>query len=76
MADPYTHTFKFDLDNGQCVRGEVEFNTDGKTSIKPEEWSQPFSADNLKYFRRLLEFCKKIYEENGGIKKISIKKKE
>ena len=76
MSDPFTHEVKFDLESGQFWRGEAEFNTDGKVSVKPDEWSIPFSGDNLKYFYDLLKFCNKIYEENGGIKKIVIKKKE
>ena len=78
MADPYTHIFKFEI-NGSHIRGEVEFNTDGKVSIKPEEWSQPIQREHLDYFSELLELIRDIVHtggENSRVKKIVIKEKE
>lgn len=74
-VDPYTHTFKFEL-NGTFIRGEAEFNTDGKASFKMDEWSEPLGLEVIGEFRKLMKQIKGIYESNGGIKKIIIKKKE
>jgi len=74
VVDPYTHTFKFELD-GVFIRGEVEFNTDGKASFKMTEWSEPLPLDTLGEFKKLMTQIKNIYTANGGVKKIIIKEK-
>ena len=74
MDDPYTHEFKFELD-GNFINGEVEFNTDGKVSFKINAWSEPLPIEILNQFSELMAMLKKIYENEGDIKKISIKKK-
>ena len=70
----YTHTFKFELENSS-VRGEVEFNTDGKVSFKLDNVSEPLALTDLSYFKRLMELLKEIYTAGGGIRKIKIIKK-
>jgi len=72
--DIYTHDFKFELD-GVFIRGEAEFNTDGKASFRMTEWSEPLPLETIKEFRKLMEQVKGIYTEDGGVKKILIKEK-
>ena len=74
-SDPYTHDFKFEID-GSFIRGEAEFNTDGKASFRISEWSQPLSLDVLKAFCNAMDWTKKTFETNGEIKKLIIKEKE
>ena len=74
-VDLYTHEFKFDIE-GNFITGEVEFDTDDKVSFKMLTWSQPLSLDIMGKFNELMTLMGKIYNENGAIKKIIIKKKE
>ena len=70
-VDPFTHTFKFDI-NGSFIRGEAEFNTDGKASFKMDEWSIPLSREVLSHFINLIELLKKIYESGGTESEINL----
>ncbi len=77
--EQYTHTFKFEID-GSFIRGEAEFNTDGKASykIEPEGLSQPLPDYVLRYFQEIMDIMVKIAhttEEGLSIKKIVIKEK-
>ena len=73
-VDPYSHIFKFEL-NGTFIRGEAEFNTDGKASFKMTEWSEPLPLETLHEFKELMEHIKRIYESSNGVKKIIIREK-
>ena len=75
MPDQYTHNIKFETGD-YFIRGDAEFNTDGKASFKIDEWSQPLPLDVIKMFHKLMKYVQVIYKSNGGIKKIIIKKKE
>lgn len=78
--DVYTHNFSFEVDSagGQFIKGEVEFDTDGKVSFKIKDSSSPLQAETLSLFTNLFEYLKKIYDLTGGIVmiKVSNKKKE
>lgn len=83
MVDPYTHTFKFEI-NGSFIRGECEFNTDGEASFKldtPKSASQPLPLETIKHFTELMELIKHIHDESKSkdkvteIKNITIEKK-
>ena len=78
--DQYTHTIKFEID-GSFMRGEAEFNSDGRASYKfdAEGLSQPLPDYTMRYFQELMDIMVKIThttEEGLEIKKIVIKKKE
>ncbi len=74
MAEPFTHTFKYEPD-GEFIRGEVEFNKDGITTFKMDEWSIPLTLDSLEDFVELMRKTHDIYESTRGIQKIIIKEK-
>lgn len=76
MSDLYTHKFVFELGDSTFINGEVEFNTDGKTSFKMVKWHEPMPLKTLDEFYKLMEMIKNLYENNSGIKKIIIKEKE
>ena len=76
MADDiYTHVFDFTV-GSKFIRGEVEFDTDGKMSYKIKEVSDPFSNDFLHMFQELMSFLFILYNQEGEIKNIKIKRKE
>jgi len=78
MPDQYTHTFEVYV-NGSHVAGEAEFNTDGEWSIKPEEWSQPFTDVTYEFMNDLFDMIRELHNSKPGtgveIKKIVIEEK-
>lgn len=75
MADPYTHEFKFETD-GQYLRGEIEYNTDEKTTYRVNEMSHTMYGDLLDLFKEFIMLSEKIFRTVGELKVIRIKKKE
>lgn len=75
--DPYTHNFKYFIGaHGQyTISGECEFDSDMKASFKIADTSDPFPLDTLNSFLELMTLLKKIYDENGGFKQITVKLK-
>ena len=73
----FTHTFEIELkaDGSQFIKGQIEFNVDGKVSFNIEETSIPFSKDAMKKFMALCEICQNIFYSLEGIKKIEIVQK-
>jgi hypothetical protein len=76
MADDiYTHNFDFTV-GSKFIRGEMEFDTDEKMSYKIKETSDPFSNEFLHFFQELMDYLFILYNQQGEIKKITIKRKE
>ena len=75
MADQYTHTFDFTV-RSKFIRGEVEYNTDGAMSYKITQVSDPFSNDFLHMFQQFMEYFFILYNQEGDIKLIKVKRKE
>ena len=73
--DIYTHTFDFTVGQ-KFIRGEVEYDTDEAMSYKIKEVSDPFSNDFLKMFQSLMDYLFILYNQEGEIKLIKIKRKE
>ena len=70
----YTHEFEVKTD-GHDVKGEIEFNLDGKTGYKttePVEWDDLEEAIR---FHILLKEFKAFFDCFGGIKKIKLMEK-
>ena len=78
MPEKYTHNFNFEVDSagGQYIKGEVEFDTDGKVSFKIKDSSSPLKSETLSLFNKYLEFMKSIYDTTGGIVVVKVSKKE
>lgn len=78
-VDPYTHTFKFEIEDKtgkrSFLKGEIEFNEDGKASFKLEDVSEPLDLEVLEYFRDTVESFRLLTEDYGPIKKIIFKEK-
>ena len=72
--DQYTHIIKFEID-GSFIRGEAEFDTDGKASFRMDEWSEPISLVIIQKFEHIMAKIKELYDEDIEVKKIVIKKK-
>lgn len=78
--DPFTHSFKWEIkvgDNLQFIRGDIEFNTDGKVSYKLTQTSPRLEKEVMDYFQRYTELMKEVFEythaTNGEIIKINLK---
>ena len=73
----FTHTFEIELkaDGSQFIKGEIEFNVDGKVSFKIDESSIPFSRGAMKKFMALCDICQNIFYDLEGIKRIEIVQK-
>jgi len=70
----FTHTFEveFKADGSQFIKGQIEFNVDGKVSLQIEESSIPLSKDMMHDFTALMDYLQKIFYKFEGIKKIEI----
>jgi len=76
MTPTFTHDFKFEVGEPQNhIRGDIEFNEDGKVSYKIEDSSIPLQNGTLKYFTELTELLKKIFYGSGRVKKVVFKEK-
>lgn len=73
----YSHIFKFQVGSTGADRiiGEFGLDTQGQIIFTITETSQPFSAKTLSLFLEYINLIKKIYDETGGIKLISVKDK-
>lgn len=70
----YTHEFNFEID-GQYLRGELEFNTDGKTTAKIHQMTPMLYLDTISAFKEFVDVATKIYNDNHGFTTLRIKKK-
>jgi len=77
MTDQFTHNFNFEVDDagGQFIKGDVEFNTDGKVSFKIQNSATPLKRETLALFVEFLDYIYKIFEKTGGISSIKVVKK-
>jgi len=69
----YTHNFEF-KSNDHTIEGEVEFNTDGKTSYSTEK-NLSLELKESKAFHDLLAAWTEIFNAFGGIDKIELTSK-
>lgn len=75
MAEPYTHSFELNVNN-KFIKGDVEFNVDKKMTYNIKNSSDPFSNEMLGYFMEFMALLKKMYDFEGEIKLIKVKKNE
>jgi hypothetical protein len=73
----FTHTFEFEIGvvGDGLIKGECEFNVDGKLSYKIEQSSTPLAQESLKYFNEVMDLLFKIFTTTKGIKIIKVKQK-
>lgn len=72
----YTHDVKFRLGDGSSfMDGELGIEA-GELVYKITSTSQPLKANLIDDFRQFTDHVKKMALEYGGLKEVSIKKKE
>ena len=73
----FTHTFEFEIgvEGTGLIKGECEFDADGKLSYKIEQSSTPLAQESLKYFNEVMDLLFKIFTTTKGIKIIKVKQK-
>ena len=74
MPEPYTHDFKYEV-GGQFIRGEIEFNQDGITTLHVTEWSDPLEIKRLEDFVKWVEKCHELVESGVPVSRIIFKLK-
>ncbi len=76
-TDTFTHNFDIDLIEVK-LKGECEFNNDGKASFKITQSSDSIPIEFMDWFYQFMKFAEETYHLEGvtGFIKISIKKKE
>lgn len=77
MPSLFTHTFEVELkaDGSQFIKGEIEFNVDGKVSFDIQETSIPLSKDALHDFTELTDLLQRMFYQFEGIKRIELVQK-
>ena len=73
----FTHTFdiQFKADGSHFLKGQVEFNIDGKVSFYVKDSSIPLDRDALTHFTELMSLLKTVFYSQEGIKKVEIVQK-
>ena len=77
MPELFNHTFEIELsaDGSWFLKGEVEFDTDGKASFKIDESSIPLSGEGMHHFIDLMDLIRRMFPCCGGVKRIEIVQK-
>lgn len=74
--DNFTHKFSLDFGEGNYIKGQIEFDTDHKTSFKIIKMPEYCSEELMGIFMKWVADVKTLYRKHGDIKEIKLIKKE